>query len=252
MLRLKHYTSFVLLACVLLACGGGEDDPAPVVNPPLGPGEVAGYTKIDHEGFVIQVESNALANHPELTNRALDKVRTDLSAIVNDYELAGDVLEDLRQVPFFIDWSKTFGGAVEHHISLNWLINNGYIEEKLNSVAISNVNNFLHFTELNQPNMLLHELAHLYHQTKLTVNYEPIFTAFVNGRDSQIYDFVAYHTGNGNIIEGVASPAKGDQLNYFAELTEAYFGENDYFPFDRDDLAEHDPTGFQLLESIWK
>ena len=38
---------------------------------------------------------------------------------------------------------------------------------------------------------------------------------------------------------------------YYAELTEAYFGKNDFFPFTRSDLEKHDPVGYQLMESTW-
>ena len=39
--------------------------------------------------------------------------------------------------------------------------------------------------------------------------------------------------------------------SYFAEITEAFFWENDYFPFDRDDLYYFDPVGAEMLEVAW-
>ena len=38
---------------------------------------------------------------------------------------------------------------------------------------------------------------------------------------------------------------------YFAESTEAYFGVNDFYPFVRAELKEHDPAMFSLLEMVW-
>ena len=38
---------------------------------------------------------------------------------------------------------------------------------------------------------------------------------------------------------------------YFAESTEAYFGVNDFYPFVRAELKEHDPTMFSLMETLW-
>ena len=38
---------------------------------------------------------------------------------------------------------------------------------------------------------------------------------------------------------------------YFAELTEAYFGRNDYEPFDRSGLRAFDPLGYAVIESVW-
>ena len=38
---------------------------------------------------------------------------------------------------------------------------------------------------------------------------------------------------------------------YFAEATEAYFYRNDFYPFVRAELKEHDPTLHDLLADIW-
>ena len=39
---------------------------------------------------------------------------------------------------------------------------------------------------------------------------------------------------------------------YFAECTEAYFGTNDFYPFVRAELKQHDPTVYALLDEIWR
>ena len=38
---------------------------------------------------------------------------------------------------------------------------------------------------------------------------------------------------------------------FFAEMTEAYFGVNDFFPFNRGELRETEPEIFTLLSDIW-
>ena len=40
-------------------------------------------------------------------------------------------------------------------------------------------------------------------------------------------------------------------MEYFAEGTEAYFARNDFYPFVRAELKEHDPVLHDLLEEIW-
>ena len=40
-------------------------------------------------------------------------------------------------------------------------------------------------------------------------------------------------------------------MEYFAESTEAYLGVNDFYPFVRAELKEHDPRMFELLKKIW-
>ena len=38
---------------------------------------------------------------------------------------------------------------------------------------------------------------------------------------------------------------------FFAELSEAYFGVNDFYPFRRAELERHDPESAALLERLW-
>jgi hypothetical protein len=40
-------------------------------------------------------------------------------------------------------------------------------------------------------------------------------------------------------------------MEYFSEICEAYWGENDYFPFNYEDLKAYDPQGFALMEKVW-
>jgi predicted esterase len=38
---------------------------------------------------------------------------------------------------------------------------------------------------------------------------------------------------------------------FFAELSESYFGRNDFFPFDREELERHDPESARLVRGLW-
>lgn len=42
-----------------------------------------------------------------------------------------------------------------------------------------------------------------------------------------------------------------DQKKFLAELTEAYFGMNDFLPFNHGELKAHEPEVYQLMEEIW-
>lgn len=39
---------------------------------------------------------------------------------------------------------------------------------------------------------------------------------------------------------------------YFAELSEAYFGRNDFYPFVRSDLCAYDKEGFAVVDRLWR
>jgi dipeptidyl-peptidase-4 len=45
--------------------------------------------------------------------------------------------------------------------------------------------------------------------------------------------------------------AATNHKEYFAEGTEAYFYHNDFYPFVRAELKQHDPTLHDALEKIW-
>ncbi len=45
--------------------------------------------------------------------------------------------------------------------------------------------------------------------------------------------------------------ALNNDQEYFAEASEAFFGANDFYPFVRAELKEHDPALFELLKKLW-
>ena len=49
----------------------------------------------------------------------------------------------------------------------------------------------------------------------------------------------------------VKAYAATNQEEYFAELTEAYFGQNDWFPHNREELRNYDPRGYKMIEEVW-
>jgi hypothetical protein len=42
-----------------------------------------------------------------------------------------------------------------------------------------------------------------------------------------------------------------NEKEFFAEMTEAYFGHNDFFPFNRAELKQEEPELYELLTKIW-
>jgi Mlc titration factor MtfA (ptsG expression regulator) len=45
--------------------------------------------------------------------------------------------------------------------------------------------------------------------------------------------------------------AATNPMEYFAELSETYFGTNDFYPFVRAELRIHDPKAFAMVETLW-
>ena len=94
---------------------------------------------------------------------------------------------------------------------------------------------------------MLHELAHAYHDQVLGFDHPEITAAFKNASEAGNYEAVLLFTGETGVRHyGLTNPPE-----YFSESTEAYFGVNDFYPFVRAELAEHDPRMFRLLQKLW-
>jgi hypothetical protein len=97
--------------------------------------------------------------------------------------------------------------------------------------------------------MVLHELAHAYHNQFLDQGFEnaEIQAAFEGAMKANRYRSVPRN--NGKTEEAYAAT---NSKEYFAEASEAYFGTNDFYPFVRTELKKHDPEMFRLLEKLWR
>jgi hypothetical protein len=54
------------------------------------------------------------------------------------------------------------------------------------------------------------------------------------------------------LCSNIGLPIMLDWLQeYFAELSEAYWGKNDFYPFTRSELLQHDPLGYEAVKRAW-
>lgn len=210
---------------------------------------VTGYTNYAIAGFDVLVEDNAFAMDSAITMSAIDLLETNLLEIIQ-FNIDQEKMDSLRAVPIFMDWNTTTGAA-QYHPSEAWLIANGYAPEKARCVEISNITNYFNWTNQNQPYMVMHELAHAYHHRVLNFNSLIITNAFNQAVAGNLYLDISYHSGGGNYYNVPTAYALNNEKEYFAEITEAYFGLNDFFPFDYEDLVGYDSTGFAAVVSVW-
>ena len=73
-----------------------------------------------------------------------------------------------------------------------------------------------------------------------------MYDATWQAMDAGLYDEILLHT-----IRNVRHYAATNHKDYFAEGTKAYFCRNDFYPFVRVELQEHDPALHDLREDIW-
>jgi hypothetical protein len=112
-------------------------------------------------------------------------------------------------------------------------------------VEIGNAKRFVSWSK-SQPSMVLHELAHAYHDQVLGFANKEVRAAYERAKARGIYDSVKRNNGKTE-----RAYALSDDHEYFAEATEAFFGTNDFFPFVRAELKDHDPELFAILEKVW-
>jgi hypothetical protein len=76
--------------------------------------------------------------------------------------------------------------------------------------------------------------------------HEDILRTYQNAKAAGLYAQVKSVDGSVG-----AAYALTNEKEYFAEITEAYFLKNDFFPFTREELRTYDPGGYALVEALW-
>ena len=201
------------------------------------------YEAVKIHGFTVRISREA-REHPDDLEPALSLLREKLAEIAT--VVPHKPLKVLQGITIWIEHNNPDFPCACYHPDVNWLNENGYNPQKVDGMEIANVKNFVKWVTEDQPMMVLHELAHGYHDILFGYDDSYILACYKHAMVSELYDSVKYHRGQ--MKEGYA---KTNQMEYFAELTEAYFGLNDYYPFDRDDLIEHDVNGFEMIRRIW-
>ncbi|MDA7881271.1 GDSL-type esterase/lipase family protein [Akkermansiaceae bacterium] len=210
-----------------------------------------GYTGEKHKGWTVFVHEELKITHPEKTELALRLLDNQLQDIID--RIPGPAVSYLKKVPLWFSPSKDGKGGACHHPSSGWLKANGFPVAFSKTIEFSNIPNFERET-MRMPNFALHELAHAYHNHLLGDEHQELLTSYVRAKKSGSYNNVPKRTGDPNnplkIYRGPAY-AMNNQMEYFAETTEAYFCENDITPYDRAALIEHDPKVVPILEKVW-
>jgi arylsulfatase A-like enzyme len=203
-----------------------------------------GYESLNIEGWPVRVSKELRQQEPNATAKALELLTAQCRKVIG--VLPSNTLAKVRTVPIWMSLPapgrKPTG---EYHDDPVWLRRNGLDPAKAKGIEFSNIPIFE--AEIKRmPMLLLHELSHAFHNQILGYEHEPVSELFQRAKRSGTYDKVARKN-----YDPQKAYAMSNQMEYFAETTEAYFGENDFYPFNRADLKEHDPKMFELLGELW-
>ncbi len=221
-----------------------QTDTAPLLGTELPYEPTENYHERIIRGWRVLVHRSLLEEHRELSDRVLELLDIQLYAIVRT--VPERAVDKLREVPIWVEHSSTRVTCACYHPSRGWLKAHGMNPDKAGAVEIGNAETFLAWT-LSQPSMVLHELAHAYHHRFLGGYDNPeIKAAWHQAVESGKYLRVLHWGGSRRRAYAIENPQE-----YFAELSEAWFGVNDFYPFVRAEVIQHDPEGAKLLRKLW-
>jgi hypothetical protein len=199
------------------------------------------------EGFRVRVDERLLPGgaDDEVGRAALAFLAAKLADV--RIVVPADKLERLRQVTIVLDASCGDLHAMQYHPSGDWLEANGYPRDLEKCVHLPRAADVATRRNVNeQPWVVLHELAHAYHDQVLGFDEPLILAAWeafkADGRAQTTLLFDGSRTKHYGLT---------DEKEFFAEMTEAYFGSNDFQPFNRAELKTDYPAIFTLLTDIW-
>jgi hypothetical protein len=232
---MRHARYFALsLILLLVSTGSARSAPSTTASE---------YTKKTVRGWTVLVNKQLLAADPQLAAECLALLDTKLYDVTR--VVPAKALEKIRAVTLWLENDDPkFPGGV-YHPSREWLAQNGVNPDKAKGVEFGNASHLLSWS-LDQPNLVLHELAHAYHDQVLGYDNPEIAGAYQAAKESKKYEGVLRISGQ---VE--KAYAMNNDQEYFAELSEAYFGTNDYYPFVRAEVQKADPKMYEVLRKVW-
>lgn len=201
---------------------------------------------LDMHGWTVHAETSLVTGeHQEIGKRALSMLANHLERIAILVE--GEPLEKLRTMEIFLEHSHPELGNMQYHPGVGWLTDRGYDPRLAKKVHITQASDLISRSQLlKHPAVILHELAHAYHDQVLSFDHPGIIEAYKAAMEAGTYEKVLLHTG-----AMAKHYATTDHKEYFAEATEAFLYRNDFYPFVRAELFQHDPAAHTLMETIW-
>ena len=198
------------------------------------------------EGWTVFLEPSLIdGDHREEGARALTMLANHLQRI--RILVPAEPLARLQAVGIWMEHDHPRLKSMQYHPGREWLVANRHDPRLHRKVHVTQARELLSREQmLKHPAVLLHELAHGYHDQVLGFDDAEIAALHAAAVRSGTYDRVLDHTGARVRHYGLSNP-----MEYFAEGTEAYLYRNDFHPFVAAELREHDPALHALLARIW-
>jgi hypothetical protein len=235
---MNTYMNILALICLLISSTIAADEKDLLPKPEK-------RTERQVEGWVVKVDDRLLKPDSAAGARSLQILEAQLANIRS--VVSSNSLEKLQKVVIVLDLDHGKLKPAQYHPSAGWLEGHGYSRDLEKCVHIPQASSFAnarHSSE--QPWCVMHELAHAYNDQVLGFEDDELKKAYERYKASGHGDSVLFVAGGKK-----KHYALTNHKEFFAEMTEAYFGMNDFFPFNRGELKTEEPETYELLKKIW-
>jgi hypothetical protein len=190
------------------------------------------------------------------------------------------LLRDTKPTPIWVNRTLKYGPkhcpiqgrGMCYHPGVDWLREQGMHPSKCESVELYRASEYREMREhWGCGGIWLHEFSHAYHHKGCPDGYDnsEIQQCYEAAMKEGLYDSVRVHGPQGPTAKAYACT---NAMEYFAELSTAFLGGvslnpdtdrqgkmtlpaeefNKWYPFNRQQIREHDPRAYKLLKKIWK
>lgn len=198
----------------------------------------------------IYYEVDVILENKRLSESACTRLRISVSEIVD--ELPAHARKKYDRIKFFILLGER-SPAVGLRSGMRFVRkgepkkSNGYDQAWENGIVVYSAKNLMYLSELWTKKAVMHEMAHAWHIWNWPEKYAPIYSAWQHAHSNGLYRNVK--DTKGTVIP--KAYALTNQLEYFAEISAAYFVGINYYPFDRAVLSNYDPVGTKMVQLLW-
>ena len=198
------------------------------------------------EGWTVLVDPAMLeGEHAKAGAEQLSMLGNHLQRI--KFLLPAKQLKTMQTLEIWIERHHPTLGNMQYHPGAGWLREHGHDLRLHKKVHIPRAAALLSRQQiLKHPAVILHELAHSYHDQILGFDHAKVKEAYDRAMAAGKYKEVLLYTGR-----TVKHYGTTNEKEFFAEGTEAYFYRNDFYPFVAAELEIYDPFFFEVLKEIW-
>lgn len=209
------------------------------------------YETVYFDKWTVFVEKQLRSEDPAVARRALARMKVMLPkalAALPEHSRA-----NLRKLPIYLMYGPEAKGG-GHDNRLEYFPKDSpkhgkYLDPRWSDcVVIYCADYYVSLSDFWALKALVHEFAHAYHLEQWPANQPDILRAWNHAVRQGLYRNV-----RGNSGEQIEKAyALKNQMEYFAELSCAYFFGCEYQPFTRKELKAYDPVGYAMIQKMWR